>query len=258
MKYSTCSHSEIYNGLPDVLVADAKLKAMGKAVTLTPLCEAILKHGLEDRIGIRLLHNHNKIAQDEMMVEQEELNRDGTYCLTTVAVDKASYATKSYANSWLLRKDGPLPLEYSLDPLVVAQSDELISKDRFIGEIQQNLEQLDASDLLGLCVLNRRFYEERRPSGGKEVQLVETTDGERRANVLKFYCDGRFNLDELIETVWMASREEGGLETLLTCTSKPFCSPTWVIHCNTGNDGKHDGTSTTTPGPHGKGTEHTN
>jgi hypothetical protein len=248
MKHSNFNETGHYNRLPDVLVADATLHGMGKLETLTPLCETILKYGLEDRIGIRLLHNHNQISQDEMMLEQEEIDKDGTYCLSTIATKKTDCENKPYANSWLLNKDFNSPLEYSLDRLVIADSDEIISREDFFNEFSQRLESLNASDLLGLCVLRRKFYEERMPVDAAEPQLIETTDVQRRANVLKFYPHHTFNPDNLIETVWVASRETADIESLATCTSttscSPRCYPTAVIHCERNDDGTH--TSTTT------------
>lgn len=246
------SSAQVYNALPAVEVADEKLAAMGRLATLMPLCETILKHNLEETVGIRLLHNHNEIADDELMLELEEVDRDETYCLSTLAVGKTSCSATPYPNSWLLRSGIPVPLEYSLDPLVVAESDEVASKKDFFKEFQEDLDRLNVADLLGLCVLKRRFYEERKPAGGQEVVLVETTDVKRRANVLKFYSDGRFNMENLIQTVWVAVREEATPTVAQTC--KPFCAPVAVIHCESSSEGH---TSTTT-NSHSVGHETTN
>lgn len=256
MNYSDLNCPEIYNNLQDVLVADEKLSFMGRNETLSPLCQTILKYRLEDTVGIRLLHNHNHIGENEVMLEREEMDANGTYCLTTLAVEQA--ANKGFANSWKLDKGSYFPLEFSADPLVANETDKFIGKEDFIKEFNDQLETLGAAHILGPCVLGRMFYEERKPSGS-DVLLVEITDEKRRANILKYYHSHEIKIDKLIQTVWKATA--GGnytqnlslAEAMSTCT--PICAPVAVVHCDPNDDGTHNRSVTYS---HSKGHETVN
>ncbi|HTD99432.1 MAG TPA: hypothetical protein VK668_09090 [Mucilaginibacter sp.] len=256
MNHSDFDYPEIYNGLQDVIVADEKLSAMGRNEMLSPLCQTIMKYHLEDTVGIRLLHNHNQISQNEVMLEKEEVDDKGAYCLTTVAVDGPGNI--GFPNSWKLENGRYFPLEFSTDPLVMNETDKFIGKEDFMTEFNDNLEMLGVTNILGPCVLGRMFYEKRKPLE-QEVLLVEITDEKRRANILKYYPSNEIKVDKLIQTVWMATAGKDYTENISlaeamqTCT--PICTPVALIHCDPNDDGTHSRTVTYS---HSKGHETVN
>ncbi|HYF30897.1 MAG TPA: hypothetical protein VD993_07245 [Chitinophagaceae bacterium] len=251
MHYSSADH-QTYNQLPDVLVADKKLTSLGRTKVLDSLSKTILKYNLENVVGIRLLHNHNTIAPDEIMLEQEEINEAGEYCLSTIATNKNDAHTQGCANSWMLGARTLTPLEFSVDPAVTTDSGSAIANQQFLREFYQDLVTLDAADILGPCVINRSFYKERMPAVADDILLVETTDAVRKANVLRFRNSAEYKPEQLIETTWMATdpkeneeeKENGPDRKLVFYCRVGQCTPTCavIIHCED-QDGQHLSTS---------------
>lgn len=235
------SHARIYNGLPDVLVASNELSAGNKTEVLDTLCKVILKHRLENTVGIRLLHRHNDIAQQELMLESEERDAEGRYCLSTVAV--AQDGTLAAPNSWMLGEDGFQPLEFSLDPFVLAESGLTVREKEFYHEFGDTLKSLNVAGLLGPCIINRSFFDKRRPEDSSMLSLIETTDDQRRANVLRFDDESKYKPEQLIETTWMATRPEEEGVTFKCTVGKCTASCAVIIHCDANEDGSHTSSS---------------
>ncbi len=245
MHFSTADHST-YNQLPDVLDADKKLTALDRMKVLDTLCKTILKYDLEEVVGIRLLHNHNTIDQNEVMLEQEEINESGEYCLSTIATQKMNASLSARANSWKLGRGSCTPLEFSLDETVIERSGTAISNNEFLNEFYENLIELDAADILGPCIIHRNFFKQRMPGDASVLMLLESTDEERRANVLKFRDPGQYRPDQLIDTAWAAARPGHEIENDYTyvCVAGK-CTPTCivVIHCEKTPAGRHNSQS---------------
>lgn len=211
--------TKIYNSLPSVEQANAELEAMDRAEVLDELCRIIVDHNLQDVFGIRLLHKHNVIESHEMMVEIEELTAQGEPCLVTAPrVDFASAG--SAPNSWKLSSGSTPewhPLEYSTDA-VVAECPNVETSGPFFREFRIALEKLNATEILGPCVIGREYYKRHRP--GQPSILAETTDLVRRANVVKFELEEAYAKERLIQTTWQAAK-----------TSTDSAQTTCVVAC---------------------------
>jgi hypothetical protein len=223
MNVQTINQSGIYNQLAEVIEADQKLSSLNKSAILDSLCDVILKHKLEDRVGIRLLHKHNVISGHEIMLEQEEHDEAGRPCLSTFAIERNACTGKYAINSWALRNDEYVPLEYSIDPLVVEQSDLMITQKDFFIEFGQALKQMNVDDILGPCIATRSFFAHRPDV---EALLVESTDEERRANILRYDMPENYESTRLIQTVWGANAESTSCPTLpgIKCHIKFVCA----------------------------------
>lgn len=241
-------YSNNYNTLQDVIVADDELSQMGRDGVLTPLLEVISKYKLQNVVGLRLLHNHNHIHTDEIMLEgEEESNHEK--CLTTKATRLSEVRKKYYPNSWAL--DGTLiPLEYSSDTFVKYDSLIISNHSSFIQEFNNELKKLGVNHLIGLYLLNRKFFNEEVPGRGMEYRLMETTDIARRANVLRFEKSDTIDKENIIDTVWAAHTTEitMGCERV-----KVGCSSVPIVHCSRDGDEHNSNTSYS----HAKDYEHT-
>jgi len=193
--------SALYNSLPCVEQADKDLMGCGKTKTLNSLTTLIIKSGLHNSIGIRLLHSHNLLVDDELMIESEEYGESNTWVLTTIAT-KRRPSQPLNATVWKLSDAGFVPLEFSVDPLVSTFCD-LKDRQDFFDNFAELLRLDNAAEVLGPCVIRREFYRRRRPTGSSI--LVETSDPERRANILRFADPNDFAAHRLIDTTWLAT-----------------------------------------------------
>ncbi len=205
--------SEFYNALPAVELSDDKLNLLGKQKVLNTLCEVIANYGLEEVVGIRLLHNHNIISEDEQMFESAEMDEIGAPCLVTSA-QKRTAVGNSTANSWMWRNDDFLPVEFSADEEVVKNENILLDKSGFFNEFANALKELKVADILGPCVIPRSFYKNHKPPFAS--MLAETSDTERRANILKYEPQIKYDGLALIDTTWRAYK--GYNEVTAGCT----------------------------------------
>lgn len=225
-------YSENYNSLQDVLIADEELTQIGRDDVLDPLLEIISKHKLQDVVGLRLLHNHNQISTDEIMLELEEINSNEN-CLTTKAIKISEVKEGYYPNSWAL--DSTLiPLEYSADSSVKYNSHLILNNEGFIEEFKIELDKLGVRHLIGLYILNREFFIKGIPGESADYNLVESTDADRRANILKFKKSCEIDRANYIDTVWAAQSKEitMGCERV-----KVGCPKIPIVICSSGDDG---------------------
>jgi hypothetical protein len=213
-----------YNLLPDVEWADDKLSSLDKTGVLESLSGVIVKHRLEDLVGIRLLHAHNRIRESEMMIEEEEMDGMGRNCLVTMAKQEPATIAGYSTNSWQLCDNEFIPLEFSTDEMVVAEPNLLSQNTDFFSEFAAALKKLSVEDILGPCIVKRSFYKNYRP-GGPSI-LVETTDVSRRANVLKFDDKDNYDLEALIQTTWLAIKSPNSENPESDCSHcTPLCEP---------------------------------
>lgn len=198
---STETSVGVYNGLGSVDLADKCLCGLGRYEILSELGAMVLEHDVQDVIGVRLLHNHNLISEDETMLEQEELDSEGCYCLSTIATSNSQLPSAHAATSWKLYADQFVPLEYSTDPCVVINAGPEKRMPAFFEKFAALLQHKGVVNLLGPCIAPRNFYARHHPDD--TAILVETTDATRRANVLKFAAPQEHDPSTLIQTSWI-------------------------------------------------------
>lgn len=219
--------SELYNSLPPVEFSNEKLKSCQSSNVLNRLSEIIVKHELENTIGIRLLHNHNTIEAHEIMLEHEERNKSGQMCLVTSA-NKITDLTDYNENSWILYNGSFHAVEFSKDSEVTSEKNILSQKKDFFKEFGETLEYLDVSDILGPCIIKREFYNKYKPN--TSFILAETSDIRRRANILKYENEDKFDKKKLIDTTWKAYKNEVESNKVFAgctaaCISISVCTP---------------------------------
>lgn len=211
------SYQARYNALPEVGEADERLSALGRERTLDGLIDVILRHGVEEQAGIRLLHQHSLIEGGEIMLEEEEDDGPGARALTTRPVQRSPGGAVA-PNSWSWTGRDWAPVEFSDDAIVVAHAGTLARRPAFLAEFGEALDRLDAAGTLGLCVADRTFFAQ--APGGDGSILVETTHAGRRANVLRFDALANYDPDKLYQTVWVAAASGMNTSCLPLCTYK--------------------------------------
>ncbi len=192
-----------YNQLPSIEAADRSFSNSNGCEALIKVGSMILDYHLEDLIGVRLLHRHNRLDDFEVMVEQEEVDTNGRDCLSTRAIAKNE--SDCVANSWMLGSSGFEAVEFSTDPNVRLANAKGISN-QFTKDIETVIDAQGVRNLLGLCIVPRSFYTKPRPK--EHTILVETTDDARRANVVRFDCPENYIITTLVPTSWVFRRGE--------------------------------------------------
>lgn len=193
---------KIYNRKLDLLPASSALERLGGEVAVAAALSIIREEGLADAYGIRLLHKHNTISQDEIMHEGEQFDEQG-YCLVTQPVP-LSNADTSRANSWQILMDCCVPLEYSDPKLLIDAGTQQLRTSVLIDKLRRTLSELNASHLLGLSV---------NYSGNQSAQyrfddyaLLESTNPQVRSNVMRFVPRNDPRYVSAIKTRWLPNR----------------------------------------------------
>lgn len=225
MQPTASTATMIYNSLPSVEQANAALEAINRTEVLLELCRIIAKHNLQDAFGIRLLHKHNDIESHQIMVEIEEVTTEGKTCLATAPRTNVPHAFAT-ANSWKLAPGSIQewqPLEYSTDAVVTACASTVATSHNFFQEFKAMLEKQNVVDILGPCVVDREFYKKHRPA--QPSILAETTDPDRRANIVQFVREQAYASEELIQTMWQATKAsmESAQSCVVACISVSAC-----------------------------------
>ncbi|BDA83089.1 hypothetical protein Sa4125_06310 [Aureimonas sp. SA4125] len=196
-------HADFYNALPDVMDADAHVTRLGRHAAIDHLIEVIVRHGMGDLVGIRLLHNHCPISPVELMVEEEEMGDGGPVLATAPRLTDSPLTDGLAPNSWALVDGAWTPVEFSAEDAVRRAAALAMGQTSFLADFATRLQEMGAAQTLGLCVFERQFFRFANPSRRDEI-LVETTDTERRANILRFDDATHHAPGSLIETVWVA------------------------------------------------------
>lgn len=200
MQTQARSVAQIYNLLPDISEADAHLTRLGRTNTIGRLLNIIRKHGLQQDVGVRLLHKHNLINEEEIMAEDSAFDNTNLLLITKPVLSKNSLGL--VANSWQLTPTGFCASEHSSTHLL---SNAKVDPDRnpdFFDEFGDALLELNASEILGPALNCGAFVTDRAPDNSILVELTALDD---RANVVKFEARQEVDFNAMVETAWVAS-----------------------------------------------------
>ncbi|KAA1244557.1 hypothetical protein F0Q45_24850 [Mycobacterium simiae] len=227
--------AEQYNLLLDVNSADQSVHEDQKLARLLEQAGAyFFKFGVDEYYSVELLHKHNTIDPDHIMLEDAEVLGDGTAALTTMKVKRPSREDTFAPSTFKLQTGKLIPLEFSRDPAVNIAIGKLPQHSEFVCAYQRLLADYGLSEFIGLGFAGRRFYDGLRP----DQILVEESDPERVANIITIRNRDAIEHAKLISTSWAFKR------TIKRCYTATVCVKVCVIY---------------TPGhaiEHRKGTQH--
>ncbi len=188
---------------------------------LPELGAVIRRHGLNQQIGISLLHKHFDLMPEELLVEEFEGNH--AYIRPTAeCADSLPYMWKleqdkhSGESTWT-----PLEFVRRTDAAEVAERAATVAQNpTFLKELAEKLADLGVTNLFGFSVLHRETIHVAEGN-----ILVESTDDDAR--VLMFSALPRTEVDPktLTQTLWKFSAE-GGVEGVTECSHCTHCT-----HC---------------------------
>lgn len=157
---------EHYNSLPELQVAKSQFESARAATVLfTDIGKSIVKHHVENMLGVALLHNHFFLESHEMLVNVDSVavpwdTRSGTKELGAV-----------HASAWRFTEDGIAPYEFTY-----AAQEILLDcppMQSFFVEFNAILAKWNLAHILGICSLKEKPID--RPA------TMEFTSG--RANI---------------------------------------------------------------------------
>jgi len=212
--------AKTYNSLLPIRDAVAYLAEAGGDAVVVRALEAIVELGLGDEIGLRLLHKHNDLEDGEAMVECGITDAEG-YALITTAV--SSGLTTSTPNSWRLTREDSIAIEHSDPNLLCVQKFDVEENWKKFQVLYDVLAGLNVQHVLGPCInYNPKVYGDRTV---EDVALLEKTDFENRANVVRPVDREDRSFTNSARTKWYAKREvgsDGRVRWLTACNC--FCS----------------------------------
>lgn len=230
----TFPQATLYNSLLPITEANRSLAALGEEDVVGKLLTIIQRAGLQDKLGIRLLHKHNDISDCEIMYETAGIDAEG-FALTTRAVDR-SLASEAVPNSWQLIGNEYLPVEFS-DPRVVGDPGfDLNQHKDVLRELGMELRAAGASKVLGPCLHYGADVEIHSPF--IESAFLEKTDFEDRANVVRYVERNDPAFTNSAKTKWRAVQVVDDVSGKAAWTTACNC------FCSVFPQGGHQGTTT--------------
>jgi hypothetical protein len=204
MSYELSVVVNTYNRLPEVFEADLKLVSFGRDNALKVLFEIIRNHKLENHVGIRLLHKHNLIFENEIMVEGAISDSEG-FALVTQALPISDVDGRVVPNSWVLTDSAFIPMEFSHKNLVFNSKICPETKPEFFAELATKLRELGLSTVLGPALISSDFVKSNSP--GSSTLMIERSALDDRVNILRYARSNDFSKDSFVETYWCINSE---------------------------------------------------
>jgi hypothetical protein len=191
----------VYNTLPSVIPADEALSEKGDSeLFFNRAANLVCRFGLEAYVGVCLLHNHNSVGTDELMVESLESLGDGRPALV-MALTKTREAGESVPAVWKLQEAAGqqlfVPLEYSTQEQARDGYQRLLENHLFLTEFSALLLEFDYQNIIGLTVLRSDAL--RRGPGD---HLVERAYRGRIANIVTAEQRTEESRQNLVTTNW--------------------------------------------------------
>jgi hypothetical protein len=226
------SNARSYNDLMDVQSANRALEERGGEKVVERYLSIIAEAGLQNEVGIRLLHKHNDLHTDEVMLEADILDEEG-FALVTAATSE-SKLVQCACNSWQASPEGYVPIEYSTSKLV-DPSFSINEHERVFSHLSEALIRDGMSDLLGPCVLYSNYVADFSPS--EDAAFLEKTDVDSRSNVVRYVLRDDVAFTRSSKTKWHAKQMIDASGRLVWMTA---CN----CFCSVAPEGGHQGTTT--------------
>ncbi|MDO6405345.1 hypothetical protein [Pantoea phytobeneficialis] len=193
-KYPDTSMS--YNSLLTLDGAREEFKQKNGDAAVKRMLEEIKTFEASDFFGVRLLHKHNDINNNEIMFEYSHIDGDEIFLVTEATTNNN---TKSTINSWLFEKGKAIPLEYS-DTLIIEDANNFKESNQLLSSLARIANEMNVSHILGPCMNYSRYIYDRIPES--DSVFWEKTALNKKANVIQ--CVSRENIDRnnSTETKW--------------------------------------------------------
>ena len=233
MNHLSMYEKKSYNSLFGIADANREWHKLGGDETVGNLLSLIADAGLGDVIGLRLLHKHNDLYEDEVMLETAEVDTEG-FSLTTSPVDKLIEG-QGVCNSWQLTEDGFIPVEFSTPDLLIEPYFDMQEHRETFEKLAKIITAYGVEKILGPCINYSKFVTSYSPVA--EAAFLEKTDSDNRANVVRYVEMSDPNFLNSTKTKWHARR-------MLNASGSPKWLTACSCFCSVMPEGGHQGTTT--------------
>jgi len=215
---------DVYTKLPSYEEATAKLYDLPierMREVLEGFRVIILKHNLQDEVGISLEHHHFPLAQDEILVETQFIDVKESR-MNPVKLADLDPASPPIPFHFALRDHKLCPYEYVLDSGIAAwRLKKVMDNEQFQQQIVAAIEASGMDDILGIHILHRDHMH------GAPRGIVETPGSSDRQLLLRPYTDELHaelpQGDGVKQVLWsFGNTKECGL-CLLFCFGQQHC-----------------------------------
>lgn len=185
--------------------SDAKQSLAQHKNTLGELGTVICKHGLQQKVGLTLLHKHFDLLPHERLIESVGDNK--MYINPVAGVDEEAilpylwkFSSEVSAKNFT-QNPSCFPLEFqyksAAKPDDIEAIQALMANSNFLEDIAIKLRDFGLEDVFGLSILHREAI-----AISEGEVLVETTDHETRCLTLAAVNSRDVCKEELTETLW--------------------------------------------------------
>lgn len=220
--------TESYNSLFPVADANFALAQLGGDAAVSKALSAIVDVGLEDVLGLRLLHKHNDISFGEIMVETAAYDDEGFSLVTSPSGENLKSASP---NSWMLMAGRFVPVEFSEHKLLQDPNFRIEEYEEELSNLANILISENLSKVLGPCLNYSDWVKKQKPEGIIGDKFLEKTDEDCRANVLRYVSLDDPDFINSSKTKWSVNKTQSegeekneGEEKTWTASCSCFCS----------------------------------
>jgi len=195
-----------YNGLCSVEKADSELKSNTLfREFLTKAKDIIVKHDLQEYVGLRLIHRHFDVQPQQVMIENFELREGVPSLITSSQSISSAYEPGVFPASWILSEDGLSIFEFSRDSAVFQGVNIMKDNELFIDEMRNLMIQNGVSNLLSISILKRNSIDLSLASLDSGKIYVERNFGDLQKSIVQL----ENNVVGGIHTSWSFHNQEG-------------------------------------------------
>jgi hypothetical protein len=209
-----------YNGLPSVEAANAGLLSLGKTDDfLTEVSDLIAGYDSVNFLGVRLIHQHNTLADGEIMLEEFKYDEGEPAIITS---NKSADTEGSIPASWLITPSGLRAFEYSTDVSSLAGFQYLNEHPETLRIVTSTLQKYGLEPYLAPSILMLEAFRYFEPSDHlvETSRIVEKGGREIHENVVKGVPSDAFSALDVIKTSWGINQEAKELG----CVVRTWCS----------------------------------
>jgi hypothetical protein len=237
--------SALYNGLLGVEQVEQLLNStMFFANEFEVLASIFKDYRVEASVGICLLHNHNRIADSEVMVQSREMNKRYGDSLVTIPRGRNGRRFKQ-ASPWSFAvapetTDASLiPVEFSDDQLVREDYFRLLEEEAFVREFCRYTVHHNLNALIGLALVRRSF-----PAAKDGIILVEATEGDKRKSIVYHARETDYAGVKLVQTIYPTGdvhNRAGTTACVVVCSVRSYCIARSPGHARESSHGRVHG-----------------
>lgn len=210
-QYLNCT-SEMYNNLGIVFDVNEQVQRNGNLGDfLNEIGSSFVREGLQDIAGVTLLHKHNDLNVDDVMVQaiEEWHNKEALVCKRT-PYNKS--LDSLFPTCFAVGERGELTaIEYSTSFSIHLKVQSLLKKSRFITDFANMAEKYKLLPEVGISIFTRDQFTDLNPT----LIPLEVCDVPRQANILSLVDESMYSSVNTIQTNWFfSSSQEGGCKVI--------------------------------------------